>query len=181
MMGVFRDRCGSVAAEFAMALPVLVLIALAGVDIARFALLYQKLGRTAGTIADLVAQAETLSESELAQLFMASAPVMAPFALDERGVVIISSVAASGEQPPRVLWQRHGAGQLGGISSILGAETAVASLPQGFLLRPGESVVVGEVFYDFSPLFMGVLIHDRRLYQRAMFRPRFGALTALGS
>ena len=55
------DRRGGLIAEFAAAMPVLVLMLLGGVEVSRFALLNQKMDRLATAMGDLVAQAETLT------------------------------------------------------------------------------------------------------------------------
>lgn len=172
-------RQGSVAAEFAMALPILMLIALSGAEIARYVALHQKLARAAVTMADLVAQAEEISEGEVSQLFAAVDPVMTPFVMGERGLVIISSVTASDGNPPRISWQRTGGGSLGGASSEFGTEGASAALPDGFIVRDGETAIVAEAYYSYAPIFTGGLVQVGTVYQRALFRPRFGALAAI--
>ena len=78
--------------EFALVLPVLILLMLASVELARFVFLHQKMDRVATTISDLVARAETINESQLADIFTAAGEVSTPFDLANRGVVIVSSV-----------------------------------------------------------------------------------------
>ena len=53
---------GNVAVEFALALPVLMLLMLGSAEMARFVILHQKIDRVAVTMSDLVARAETISE-----------------------------------------------------------------------------------------------------------------------
>ncbi len=180
LLARLRRACGgSIAAEFAMAMPVMILIALGGSEIARYALLSQKLARTAVTMADLVSQAETLTESDVTQLFAAVTPVMEPFTAGSNEVVIVSSIAATGGNPPKIGWQRMGGGTLTGETSKFGSEGADADLPSGFVVRDGESVIVAEVYYDYAPLFTAGIVGEQVLYHRAMFRPRFGSLAAL--
>lgn len=180
LLARLRRACrGSVAAEFAMAMPVMILIALGGTEIARYVLLSQKLARTAVTMADLVSQAETLTESDVTQLFAAVTPVMEPFTVGSNEVVIVSSIAATGGNPPTVAWQRTGGGTLSGEASKFGSEGAAATLPSGFVVRDGESVIVAEVYYDYAPMFTAGVVGEQMLYHRAMFRPRFGSLAAL--
>lgn len=176
---VVRARRGSVAAEFAMVVPVLALLALGGTEIARYALLHQKIARAAVTMADLVSQAEELSEGDITRLFAATEPVMQPFGMATDGIVILSSITATGGGPAQVSWQRAGGGSLGGVSSTFGTEGGTASLPAGFVVRDGETAIAAEVFYDFAPLFTAGLVPTHTIYQRALFRPRFGSLAAL--
>lgn len=174
-----RARRGAVAAEFAMVIPVLALIALGGTEIARYALLHQKLARAAVTMADLVSQAEDITEGGITQLLAATEPVMQPFGMGADGVVILSSITASGGNPARISWQRSGGGGLTGAGSNFGVEGGTATLPPGFVVRDGETAIAAEVFYAFSPLFTAGLVPIHVIYQRALFRPRFGSLAAV--
>ncbi len=87
------DRRGGLIAEFAAAMPVLVLLLLGGVEVSRFALLNQKMDRLATAMGDLVAQAETLTAAELDQLFLAAEHVASPFDVQAKGRIIITSAS----------------------------------------------------------------------------------------
>src|SRR5690606_26763765 len=87
------DRRGGLIAEFAAAMPVLVIMLLGGVEVSRFALLNQKMDRLATAMGDLVAQAESLTADDLDQLFLASSHVAWPFDIQANGRIIISSVS----------------------------------------------------------------------------------------
>ena len=71
-----RDRRGSVLTEAAVILPFLVLLLLGGYDIARLALLQQKLSRTAIAVADMVSQGETISEPEVDGIMSATTTML---------------------------------------------------------------------------------------------------------
>ncbi|NJO36392.1 MAG: hypothetical protein HC871_00745 [Rhizobiales bacterium] len=81
--GLCREQ-GNVVVEFALALPVLLLLLLASAELGRFVLLNQKIDRVAITMSDLVARAETISESDLDDIFGAAAHVAEPFDLSAR-------------------------------------------------------------------------------------------------
>lgn len=176
------DRRGGLIAEFAAAMPVLVLLLLGGVEVSRFALLNQKMDRLATAMGDLVAQAETLTVVELDQLFLAAGHVAAPFDVQMNGNIIITSASIPAGQPagsPAIInWQRKSGALV--TSSEIGAVSSSATLPGG-LAAPNQTVITAEVFYDFTPLLVGALVPPQRIYHRAFFRPRVGALTTLGS
>ncbi|MFQ5775027.1 MAG: TadE/TadG family type IV pilus assembly protein [Kiloniellaceae bacterium] len=173
-----NDRRGGVLVEAGIIMPLIVFVILAGVEVGRFALLQQKLTRTAVSMADLVAQAEELSTTDLNNLFQAVQFVVRPFEFGPRGLVIISSISATGNDPPVIDWQRSGAGSYS-ASSNLGTEGNPAILPEGFVVRSGESVIFAEVVYNFQPLLFPQLLGPQELRHRALFRPRFGALSSL--
>ena len=172
------DRRGALVAEFAATMPVLGLLLLAGVEVGRLALVNQKLDRVATSMADLVAQAETLTGTELNSLFASTGHVAWPFDLANEGIVIVSSVSDN-SGTPRINWQRTGGGGLPAGSAI-GVEGGVATLPDGMVVRANETIIVAEVYFDFEPVFVGAIAPAQRLYHRAFFRPRLGTLTTLG-
>lgn len=171
-------RRGSMTTEFAFVAPVLVLLTLGAVEIARFVLLSQKLDRIATATADLTAQGETISEAEIENMFDAAQQIANPFTLGAASRVILSGITAAGGNPPRVAWQRQGAGTLAETSHF-GAQGANAVLPAGFIVRDGETAIVSEVFFEFAPFLMPDLVSASTLYHRALFRPRLGTLTSV--
>jgi len=177
--GLVEDRRGGVMIEFAMIMPVLLFVLLAGVDVVRFAMLQQKLSRAATSMADLVSQYPTMSQTQLDQLFFVVEHVIDPFPLGANGRVIVSSISkADPAAPVLVDWQRFGAGSAVATSEF-GVEGATATLPAGLTVDAGQSLIVAEIVYDFAPLLDTSVVPPRRVVHKAIFRPRFGALSAL--
>jgi len=177
--GLIEDCRGGVMIEFAFIMPVLIFFMLAGVDLVRFAMLQQKLTRAATTTADLVAQYETMSTTQLDQLLLAIEHVIQPFPLGASGQVLVSSVSrVDAGSPVLVDWQQPGPGGIT-VTSNFGTAGNNATLPAGFTVDGGESVIVAEVFYDFEPLLFEFMVPARRVEHQAMFRPRFGTLSTL--
>ncbi len=174
---LLRQRRGTLAVEIAMATPILAGLVLSGVEVTRFVVLNQKIERATVTMADLVSQAESLAEGDLANLFAATAFVMTPYDVAAEGRVVVTSIGASGGNPAQVNWQR--AFGAGAGASAFGAEGGAASLPAGFVVRDSESVIAAEIYYDYQPMFFDSLVDPANLYSYAIFRPRFSALNAL--
>jgi Flp pilus assembly protein TadG len=172
-----KDRRGTLAIETAMAIPVLATLVLSGVEVTRYVLLNQKIERASSTMADLVSQAEALSEADLVSLFNATGFVVDPFDLAADGRIIVSSISRTGTASAHVNWQRGFGGGSG--SSAFGVEGGNAVLPVGFVVRDGESIVVGEAFFDYTPIFTGGVVGNTTVYNSAVLRPRFGNLTSL--
>lgn len=173
-----RDRSGALIAEAALTLSMLVTLALGGIEIGRFVLLNQKLERVAAAVSDLVAQAETLNEADIASIFDAVRSVAAPFPFADSGVAIVSSIAAAGAAPPSIVWQRIGAGA-NAQGSRIGAAGEAPELPAGLTVAPGHTLIAAEVNYRYVPWVFPDLIGARDLYHSAFFRARYGALTAV--
>ncbi|MCE2510633.1 MAG: pilus assembly protein [Alphaproteobacteria bacterium] len=174
----WEDRRGALLVEMAFVFPVLLVMILAGTELARYMLLQQKLDAVAVTTADLVSQREEISAATVDQIFTATDHVIAPFAFGANGVVIVTSVSASGGGGPQVDWQRAGGGSLAAGSSV-GTPGGAATLPAGFLVRDGENAIIAEVYFNYAPLLQTALFSNLQMYHRSLFRPRFGTLSEL--
>lgn len=172
------DRAGSVLIEAGATLGVVTLLSLSGTELARYALLNQKLERIAASVSDLVAQAETISEGDIVNIFAAARHVAKPFEIANNGVVIISSISASAGSGVVINWQRTGAGG-NPQGSRIGTPGSAPTLPAGMAVANGETVITAEVVYEYSPWLNPMLIGNKRLYHVAFFRPRFGSLTSV--
>ena len=168
-------RAGNVAVEFALAVPVLLMLMLASAELARFVILHQKMDRVATTISDLVSRAETINESEMADIFTAVGEVAYPYDLANLGVVIVSSVINPDGNGPVVAWQRSGGGSYS-ATSHLGVEGDAATLTGDFEVRQGETAIISEVYFDFTPFLSDMIVAPQVIYRTAHHRPRLGTL-----
>lgn len=176
---LWRDRGGASLIELGFAMPILVTLLLGGVEIARYVLLHQKLDRVSSSIADLVSQAENISVADLQNIFDAAQFVAKPFNLPADGTVIVSSVSNPlGGQATKVNWQQAGAGNVPATSQI-GTPGGSVTLPTGFVVADGQTIIIAEVFYDYEPWILGEITGAKQIYHRALFRPRYGGLTTL--
>lgn len=172
-----HDAGGSVLIELAFVLPVLIFLTLAGVEMGRYVLLNQKLESTATTIANLAARDKELSEDQLDDIFTAGNELVSPFHFAASGRVIVSSVSAETDDDPEVYWQRTGPGSIT-VASEIGATGGAATIPAELPIRANETIIVAEVFYEFTPLF-DVILEPRSTYHVAFLRPRLGSLQTL--
>ncbi|MGQ0677891.1 MAG: TadE/TadG family type IV pilus assembly protein [Rhodospirillales bacterium] len=182
-LGRFRnDGSGALVAEFALTLPMMLILVMGGAEVGRFMLLNQKMDRAATSMADLAAQEEAMTVATLNGLFAAVSPTMTPFTLGGNAVMIVSSIRLVGSTPI-ISWQRTGAGTLTKASKI-GTQGGVATLPSGLTVKTSETIIVAELYYNFTTLFVPNAytigaIENQTLYHRAFFRPRIGALDTI--
>jgi Flp pilus assembly protein TadG len=172
-----RLRCsaGNVAVEFALAVPVLLFLMLGSAEMGRFVLLYQKMDQVATTVSDLISRAETISESQITDIFTAADQVAEPFDFADLGVVIVSSVTNPDGTGPVIAWQRSGGGAYSAASK-LGVEGDTPALPADFVVREGETAIISEVYYDFTPFLSSLIVKPQVIYRSADHRPRLGTL-----
>lgn len=157
-------RAGVAALEFALCLPVLLLLLLAGVDLALLMQARFRLDQTAFGAGSVITQYKDLYESDLAQgncaapLFVAAQRIAASVPVSgAQGATIISGIT-NPSGVPVIAWQRR-CGSLAAASAF-GAEGAVPVLPDQFVVPRGTSIVAVEVAtamtaWALSSRFMG--------------------------
>jgi len=173
-----RNQRGVAAIEFGLSLPFLVLLMFGVVEITRFILVAQMVTNVSRTMADLSSQGKTMTSAELTSLFSAIKFVAKPFDIQADGKVIVSSISVVGSDTPDMNWQQSH-GDLVGVSSAIGIPGNLLTLPNGFTVREGYTVIAAEAFYDFNPIAFTWIVPPRRVYRASFFRARLGALTSL--
>jgi len=173
-----RDRSGNVLLELGFATSILATMTMGGVEVGRYVLMHQKLERVVSSVGDLVSQSEDLTPTHVTNLFDAAQHVIQPFELADNGVVIVSSILGVEGSPPQISWQMSGGGTLIAASE-LGLACNDATLPEGFTLVPGDTAIIAEVFFEYTPWMFEGIAEPGQQYHRALFRPRFGTLSVL--
>ena len=175
-----RDKRGVSAIEFAILLPMLVMFLIGSIEVTFKIWSTQKAEKLAVTLSDVIAQSQTVTSNDLAQLTGAVDKIMEPFAFGpDAGKVIITSVYVPQDSTiAKVNWQCAfpPSGAFVAASS-LGEAGENAQLPSDFTMAPRDNVIVAEVFYKYEPIAKGMLFDETTVYRRAMFKPRLGALT----
>ncbi len=176
---LWRNERGVAYLEFAIALPLLLALFMGAVELTRYIIVAQKVEKATITIADVVAQSDTIGSTELGQLMSAVKHVMRPFTFNAEGYVILSSVTKTGSNPPMVNWQYTGGGTWVHSSQVGSPGSPALWVP--FTLADKENIIIAEVFYNFTPLLPNSVIPGTMINKIATFRPRLGALGSLGS
>lgn len=177
-----RDNQQGVALiEFALVLPLLLIILLGMVETGWLTLHQQKLDKLASAMSDFVTQGKTVSQGELNTFGMAVPQIVRPFTFS--GTVIFTSAsrinrttgpAACRSNNPCIDWQYR---ILGADGSRIGAVNAAPTLPGGYALQTGQGVIVAEVFLNYRPMlavsgsFVPAFV-PRSLYKAAVTKPR---------
>ncbi len=166
-----RDDQGVSAVEFALILPVILVLLIGMVDINEGLTVYRKMRQISSTVSDLVAQRSEVTAAEVTMTLQGSASLLAPYDTTDLDIILsVVNVTALGQT---VAWSR---------AYQTGAETAGAAprfpVP-GALAENGVQVVAVRVDYTFDTLFSGLLegILGRSGYvmQDTMYeRPRVG-------
>ena len=163
------DERGVTLVEFALVLPVMIVIFIGLVEFSEAFTVARKLSGAAGTVSDLVAQESSVTNASLNDIEQVAGELMQPYSDTPLNVVIVS-VVADENNATTVAWS-YPAGAY--------AVGTPYTLPQAGLTEAGSSLIVTEASYNFTPTvsrFLGTFL----LNERAFFRPRFSqAVTKL--
>jgi|GEM_PF-1785934 len=187
------DRRGAVMVEFALLVPLLVMLLLGALDIGRLVLAHQKADNTAATVADLVARASPFQNtpSQVCAAMDAAAHTFEPFVLAAGDVVRVTSVTLIGTSPTTAPtatanWQAELTGGTSAGCTVTDLDTPAtvpASLDAGLALEDGDQVhlIVGEVVYTHDSWFWSVLDSDPHhpMTLTTVLRPRQSSLAEL--
>jgi Flp pilus assembly protein TadG len=181
-------RRGAAAVEFALLVPLLILLFAATAETVLYIRTCFRLERTAAEVANVASQYDTLAPTDVAGLFDAAKAIAAPVLAWSTGtgtgkartVISVVSGAAGGNS---VAWTCAR-----GDSGLTAQVAGKAALPNNFLVPSGQSVRVVEgvnsvtpwsIMSKAPPVFFGKPgAGPVRTY--AIVRPRTGALTSIG-
>jgi hypothetical protein len=180
-------RCSSGVAfiEFAVAVPLLILLFFGGIEITRYILIAQKMDRATSTIGEVVTSNHlmgALSGQYIPHLLNAIPIIMYPYTNSTNYVEYISNISYPVSASPIMNWQCKG-GVLSQLSKIglPGGVPNLSGIPGGFSINPGEEFIITETYYQYAPIttVIGSLIGLPPLYRVAVFVPR--AATVAGA
>ncbi|MFL1463807.1 TadE/TadG family type IV pilus assembly protein [Roseococcus sp. DSY-14] len=146
-----RDRRGIAAAEFALILPFLLVLALGAAEATAHLRAWYRLERAAAAAADAGARAEAMTRDAVGSLFEVARLTAAPYAAWSRpgdataARMVVSVIAGSGGR--NVVSWSCGRGAAAPAATL----AAGGALPGGLSVPPGESLLVVEVANATAP------------------------------
>ena len=159
-----RDRRGVSAVEFALILPVMLLLFFGGMEIEQGVSLDRMVVLTASTVTNLVAQYTTISQrSQMPDILNASVQVLAPNS-SANATVVVSAIAIDNNGRATVTWSQT----LNGTARPVGQ---VVSVPAA-LDTPNTTIIFGETTYAYTPMFDFIHAGTIRLYSCDYMFPR---------
>lgn len=136
------DRRGVSAVEFALILPILLILFFGTAEITQGVTIYRKVTVTARSLADLVARTTTVTNNDMSDIFKAATSVVAPFDASSLQIVV-SSVAIDANGNATIAWSDA-------QNATPHAKNSNVALPSG-LNVPNRSLIWAEVKYTYTP------------------------------
>ena len=161
---MFRgDQRGVSAIEFAFIFPVMITMYMGAVDVSQVLTADRKITTLASTVADLVAQAESVDNSSMSDIYSAATEIVAPFP-DTDLSIVITSIELDEDGDPEVGWSdAHN----GTPRSSVGGVT----IPDG-MIEAGGSVILAEVEYSYDSILTKFVGDNFELSDAFFLRPR---------
>ncbi len=157
------DRRGLAAVEFALILPMMLLLYLGGVEVTQGVTIDRKLTLTVRTVADLASQSATLTTTDVNNIFNASAAVMSPYGTSKLKLTV-TAVEIDADGNAKVAWSKT----LNGSTHSKGQSVAVPAN----LKVANTTLIWSEGSYDYKPTIGYVLTGTLKLSDRLYMRPR---------
>jgi len=151
LASLLRDQSGMALVEFAMILPVLILLYAGSYQLTDAFSVYRKATATARTLADLTTQSTTLTNNDLADIFTAARQVLSPYSSTPASMTI-THITTNAAGVSKVDWSRTPTGN--GY-----ATGAVITLP-------------GAITYQYTALILPSLLGSIPLSDKIYMNPR---------
>jgi Flp pilus assembly protein TadG len=158
-----RDRSGVSAVEFALILPVMLTLYIGGVEVSEGLSIDRKVNHVTSTLADLVTQSKSLSDSDVTNIFDASSAVMAPYPAGPLQITVYE-IYVDSTGAAKVVWSaaRNATAPVVGSAVTLPASVAQTS----------THIVAAVAQYPYTPVIGYVLTGSFTLSSTYYLRPR---------
>ncbi len=157
-----RDEEGVSAVEFALVLPVLILIYLAGTELSQAVTVDRKLTTAAGSVGDLVAQGTIINSAEMDDIFSAAQAILAPYDTATLKLVVSSVNITSNGDKVLNSCAYHTSPRTKG-SNI--------TVPEGVRVE-GTTLIITEAQFEYIPKLGQILTESIYLTDTFYMRPR---------
>ncbi|MGI4850868.1 MAG: TadE/TadG family type IV pilus assembly protein [Janthinobacterium lividum] len=174
-----RSTKGSVLVEFALIVPVMVLLFVGIFELSNYILLNNKLVRAAGVIGDMITR-QNMTRSLLVNNLKTANDVLKPFDFNKYGSIVSTQVQNIGmtTDPTKMIisWQQN---YNGGISLLGAIGNIPKNLPGDVSVIKDQTIIVTEIFYQYKPLVFESFFPTKTLYRASVFVPRSGSMNVL--
>jgi len=171
--GFARDRRGIAAVEFALILPLMLLLYVGEGELSQALAIKRLVSITSGTVTNLVAQYTTISAStQMPDILNASAQVLTPYP-SSNATVVVTCITVDANGVATVAWSQA----LNGTGRTVGT---IFTLPAS-LDTPNTTVILGETTYAYTPFYDFLNMGSVPLYSAVYMFPRASSTINLTS
>lgn len=176
---LLRRQDGVAAVEFALVLPIMLLVYIGTVEASALITMDRRVQSVTGTLGDLVARSNTtISASTLRDYFRAASGVMSPYPADDL-VQVVTQVRVNADRTTQVVWSRQYVSGTYGVGTKHAVGTTFTLPSEMIDVALNSYVIVSETSYrNYKPLYGIVFDQGITLYRENFYMPRFqGSIT----
>jgi Flp pilus assembly protein TadG len=167
-------EAGTAAVEFALVLPIMLMLYIGFVEVSALITADRKLQSASGALGDLVARSDkTVPAATLEDYFKAAAGIMTPHPIDELEQ-IVTQVFVDEDGEATVVWSREYRDGTMSVGSKYQQGDDFALPDAMAAIATDANVIVAEGSYAYPPLYGFAFDQTINLYRENFFMPRFG-------
>lgn len=159
-----RDRDGASAVEFAILAPLLIALYFGCVELTDGIAADRKVTLTAGTLANLTSQTQTITTDGMTNILNASAAVIKPYSVGNLAATI-TCLKIDGSGVAKVKWSAT-------LNGTARADGATVTLPSADLAVPNTYLLWSEVSYNYTPVVGYTITGSLSLSDQMFMSPR---------
>lgn len=164
LWAALRDRRGVAAVEFALLMPVYLLLYLGGFEVSQAVAIYRKLSDTTVELANITSQYTTMSKTDVNSVEAASAQIMAPYSTS--GVaIVVSEISTDASSHATVSWSVP----YNGATALTAG--AAYTLPSG-MITASTSYILVKTTYTYTPSIGSAFIGSIPMTDQIYMLPR---------
>jgi Flp pilus assembly protein TadG len=171
LRNIGRDARGASAVEFALIAPVLILLYFGIAEYCQALMAERKASHVAATVGDLVAQNDTLTASQLTDIFNISSMVLAPFPAAKLKMCVANVTMGSNNVAKATWGQAYNGGACYAANATVPLPKNAADSTKPFV-NAGESVIYSQAQYTYTSPVKYLLKQDITFTETFYLRPR---------
>jgi Flp pilus assembly protein TadG len=158
-----RDRRGVAALEFALVVPIVIVVYAAGFEIAEAATVYRKLTDTTVQLANVTAQYTSMTTTDTSSVMSASSQIMSPYSTSPL-TIILSEVTTNAQGAGTITWSQA-------LNTTALAKGASVTLPSGFQAANSSYILV-QTTYAYTPIIGSAFVSNINMSNQIFMLPR---------
>jgi Flp pilus assembly protein TadG len=164
-MRLKSDQSGVSAVEFALLMPLLIMIYFGLAETTQMLMADRRISQVAFSVGDLVSRTDQIDDAQMADIFTVARVIMEPFPVSTVMGIRVTSIAVAPDGAASVVWSD--------ASGTLGAHaTGIPMMIDGNRVNPGETVVLSEVQYLYKGVSSMIIADGMTLSAQFYLKPR---------
>ena len=157
--GLLKDRSGIAATEFAMIVPMMLVMFFGTIEFSSAVAIDRKVTIMARTVADLTSQGATVNDTDLTNFFAASLAIMTPYDKTPTNATVSELYIDPASGDVRVQWSKGSAPRsVGSIVTAIVPTSLISRDPNTNAILPNQYLIFSEINYLYVPTIGYVMV-----------------------